>query len=89
MKHSRSFSGDFICMRLARSDTVPLVSCVKPCQAITARVFAEDDIAAGRLRLLFEDTRQKGYYLVTRPGVMRPPLRLFATWLRREAAKAK
>ncbi|ANT59655.1 LysR family transcriptional regulator [Salipiger sp. CCB-MM3] len=57
--------------------------------AITARVFADDDIAAGRLRLLFEDTRKKGYYLVIRPGVMRPPLRLFATWLRREAAKAK
>ena len=57
--------------------------------AITARVFAEDDIASGRLRLLFEDSRQKGYYLVTRPGVMRAPLRMFTTWLRREAAKAK
>jgi LysR family glycine cleavage system transcriptional activator len=56
--------------------------------AITARLFVEPDIAAGRVRLLFEDRRKKGYYLVTRPGVMRPPLRHFVSWLRREAAKA-
>ena len=55
--------------------------------AITARLFAEPDIAAGRLRILFEDGRKKGYFLVTRPGVSRPPLRHFVTWLRREAAK--
>ena len=52
--------------------------------AITARVFVEEDIAAGRLRVLHEDVRQKGYYLVTRPGVMRPPLRDFVRWLRRQ-----
>lgn len=56
--------------------------------AITARLFAEPDLAAGRLRILFEDRRKKGYWLVTRPGVARPPLRHFVTWLRREAAKA-
>ncbi len=56
--------------------------------AITARLFVEPDIAAGRVRLLFEDSRKKGYWLVTRPGVMRPPLRHFVSWLRREAAKA-
>ncbi|MEQ5871128.1 LysR family transcriptional regulator [Sagittula sp. NFXS13] len=55
--------------------------------AILARVFAEPDIAAGRLRVLFEDTRSKGYWIVTRPGVARPPLKAFLTWLRREAAK--
>ena len=56
--------------------------------AITARVFVEGDIEAGRLRLLFEDSRHKGYHLVTRPGVQRPPLRHFTRWLRREAAKS-
>lgn len=55
--------------------------------AILARVFAEEDIAAGRLRVLFEDTRSKGYWIVTRPGVHRPPLKAFLAWLRREAAK--
>ena len=55
--------------------------------AIIARVFVEPDIAAGRLRLLFEDQRQKGYYLVTRAGQpLRPPARAFVTWLRRQAA---
>ncbi|MAE90230.1 MAG: LysR family transcriptional regulator [Pelagibaca sp.] len=56
--------------------------------AITARLFVEPDIQAGRLRLLFEDPRKKGYYLVTRPGVARSPLRHFVSWLRREAVKA-
>ncbi|WP_037371083.1 LysR family transcriptional regulator [Salipiger mucosus] len=56
--------------------------------AITARVFVDEDIAAGRLRLIYEDTRKKGYWLVMRPGVMRPALRRFITWLRREAAKS-
>jgi LysR family glycine cleavage system transcriptional activator len=55
--------------------------------AIVARVFAEPDIAAGRLRLLFEDSLEKGYWIVTRPGVPRPPLAAFLRWLRREAAK--
>lgn len=53
--------------------------------AITARVFVEEDIAAGRLRVLYEDNHKKGYYLVTRPGVMRAPLRQFVRWLRRQA----
>ncbi len=53
--------------------------------AITAKVFVEADIAAGRLRLLFEDSQTKGYYLVTRPGVQRPAVRDFVQWLRREA----
>ncbi|MBU2962565.1 LysR family transcriptional regulator [Citreicella sp. C3M06] len=56
--------------------------------AITARLFVEQDLVAGRLRLLFQDARQKGYWMVTRPGIPRPPLRHFVSWLRREAAKA-
>lgn len=53
--------------------------------AITAKVFVEADIGAGRLRLLFEDQQEKGYYIVTRPGVQRPMVREFVRWLRREA----
>ncbi|KEP70245.1 LysR family transcriptional regulator [Thioclava dalianensis] len=49
--------------------------------AITARVWVEEDLEAGRLRLLFEDSAQKGYYVVTRPGVQRPQLRAFISWL--------
>ncbi len=50
--------------------------------AVTAGAFAEADIAAGRLRLLFEDRRKKGYYIVTRPGAMRPQARILHRWIR-------
>lgn len=53
--------------------------------AVTVRVFAERDIAAGRLRELYvEESDDAGYHIVTRPGVMRPALKDFVTWLRRE-----
>ncbi len=52
----------------------------------TARAFVEEDIAAGTLRVLYEDPRpNSGYYIVTRPGVMRPPLKAFARWLKTQA----
>lgn len=54
--------------------------------AVTARLFVEGDIRAGRLRLLFEEPEARAYHLVTRPGALRPPARAFARWLRREAA---
>ena len=54
--------------------------------AVVVRTFVEDDIAAGRLRVLQqEDTPDAGYYVVTRPGVMRPVQKSFLQWLRREA----
>ncbi|MDA7426132.1 LysR family transcriptional regulator [Thalassococcus lentus] len=56
--------------------------------AITAAVFVQQDIEAGRLKLLYEDARKGGYYLVTRPGVHRPPLRDFLRWLRSEVRKS-
>ncbi len=52
--------------------------------AISTRVSVEEDLRAGRLRLLFEEADENGYHIVTAPGVMRPPLRDFVTWLRRE-----
>ncbi|OOY16590.1 LysR family transcriptional regulator [Thioclava sp. DLFJ4-1] len=56
--------------------------------AVTALVWVAGDIAAGRLRLLFEDSEEKGYYTVTRPGVRRPALRQFMSWLFKQAAHA-
>jgi len=53
--------------------------------AVTVREWVRQDITAGRLRLLFEETEDTGYYVVTRPGVLRPPAKAFVTWLRRQA----
>lgn len=58
--------------------------------ALTAKIFVEDDIAAGRVILLFEDSDRGGtvgYHLARRPGPERPALRAFARWLRREAPR--
>ncbi len=44
----------------------------------------ERDLAEGRLIALFEEPPgDLGYYIATRPGVLRPPLRAFVAWLRR------
>ncbi|MFC2968460.1 LysR family transcriptional regulator [Acidimangrovimonas pyrenivorans] len=55
--------------------------------AVIARAFVAADIAAGRLRLLFEDDSRKGYFLVTPQGVMRPAVKAFAQWALRQAAQ--
>ncbi|SNR63491.1 LysR family transcriptional regulator [Puniceibacterium sediminis] len=52
--------------------------------AISTRISVEEDLRSGRLRLLFEESDENGYHIVTAPGVMRPPLRDFVTWLRRQ-----
>lgn len=49
----------------------------------TTRMFVEEDIASGRVRVLFEDEHEStGYWIVTRPGVLRPAARAFVRWLR-------
>ncbi|MEM8730880.1 MAG: LysR family transcriptional regulator [Pseudomonadota bacterium] len=53
--------------------------------AITTRIAVSEDVAAGRLCLLFEEDIHKGYYLATRPGVQRDKLRAFVQWIRAEA----
>lgn len=54
--------------------------------AATTLAFIEADVARGDLRVLFEDKgRGVGYFLLHRPGVLRPAARAFATWIRREA----
>ena len=52
----------------------------------TARTFVEDELKSGRLVVLSSEKDAGGYYLVTRPGVLRPPVKIFVTWLKREAA---
>lgn len=52
--------------------------------AVTARALIEDDLAAGRLLLLFEDRSKIGYFIVTRPGFHRASLQKFERWLRRQ-----
>jgi len=53
--------------------------------AVTVRRFVERDIVAGRLRVLHEEKGTgTGYYIVTRSGVMRAPLKSFITWIKRD-----
>ena len=54
--------------------------------AVTVRHFVEADIQSNRLCVLHEDaTAGVGYHLVTRPGVQRPPLKAFVSWIRKAA----
>jgi LysR family glycine cleavage system transcriptional activator len=56
--------------------------------ALSTRVNVERDLAAGRVVVLQEETAPgRGYHIVTRPGVQRPPLKAFVGWLRRQAPK--
>ncbi len=52
----------------------------------TARPFVEEEIRSGQLIELFPETAFGTYYIVTRPGVLRPPVRAFVKWLKRQAA---
>lgn len=42
------------------------------------------DIEAGKLVELFRDAGDTGYFIVTRPGVLRPSAKAFVNWLRRQ-----
>ena len=55
--------------------------------AITTWIGVEEDLKSGRLLALFEDAGEAGYHIVTRPGILRPALRDFIRWLRREVAE--
>ena len=52
--------------------------------AVSVRDFVAEDLEAGRLVELFCEDDARGYHIVTRPGVQRPQLRAFVTWLRRQ-----
>ena len=56
--------------------------------SLSTRVNVERDLAAGRVVVLHEeDAPGRGYYIVTRPGVQRPPLKAFVAWLHRQAPR--
>ena len=52
----------------------------------TARPFVEDEILSGRLVQLFSEKAFGIYYIKTRPGVLRRPVKDFIDWLKRQAA---
>ena len=54
--------------------------------SLTVRQWVEDDVAAGRLQLLFEEPEDTAYYIVTRPRAARSKARAFIGWLRQQAA---
>ncbi len=48
-------------------------------------IISEDDVSAGRLVVLFQDSEPgRGYHVVTRPGEKRPALKTFLSWLLRQ-----
>ena len=51
----------------------------------TARSFVDEDIQAGLLVELFSEPDFGGYYIITRPGALRPPVLSFVNWLRRHS----
>ena len=54
--------------------------------SLTTTVVVERELASGPLQVLFEDPQPDvGYFIVTRQGVLRPPLKAFVNWLRRHA----
>ncbi len=54
--------------------------------AVAAHAFVTADIACGLLQEMYRDPAPTGYYLLTRPGVQRPPLRAFLRWALRQVA---
>ncbi len=51
---------------------------------ITVQHFVQSDIDAGRLRILFQARAGGDYHILTRPGVLRAPVKTFVAWLRRQ-----
>jgi LysR family glycine cleavage system transcriptional activator len=52
----------------------------------TARPFVEQELRSGQLIELFSDEAFGTYYIATRPGVLRPPVKTFVKWLKQQAA---
>ncbi len=51
----------------------------------TARCFVDKEIQSGQLLELSSENDTGGYHIVTRPGVLRPTVRAFVKWLKRQA----
>ena len=55
---------------------------------VTVRHFVEPDIQAGRIVELYVEPDTRGYYIVTGKTALRPPVKTFVGWLRRQARAA-
>jgi LysR family glycine cleavage system transcriptional activator len=54
----------------------------------TARCFVEREIRSGQLVVLSSENDTGGYYIITRPGAVRPPVRAFVRWVKQQAASS-
>ena len=52
--------------------------------AVTVRQFVEADIVAGRIVELFTEPDSRGYYIVTSKSALRPAVKTFLGWLKRQ-----
>ncbi|WP_113912497.1 LysR family transcriptional regulator [Roseovarius dicentrarchi] len=81
------FRGDLSTLRGTSVTQVPgnlMLDGVRAGQGIAVLTMSsvEADVAAGRLRVLFSETGETGYFIVTRPGILRPHAKSFLRWLR-------
>jgi LysR family glycine cleavage system transcriptional activator len=51
----------------------------------TPRIFVDEEIRSGQLLEVSSESDVGGFHIVTHPGVLRPPVRAFVTWLKRQA----
>ncbi|MDP5219630.1 LysR family transcriptional regulator [Ruegeria sp. 2205SS24-7] len=54
---------------------------------ITVRHFVQQDILSGRLVELYAEPDTRGYHIVTGQGALRPTVRTFVGWLKRQASE--
>lgn len=54
---------------------------------ITVRHFVQQDIASGRLVELYAEPDTRGYHIVTGQGALRPTVKTFVGWLKRQASE--
>lgn len=52
---------------------------------VTAEIWVKLDLDEGRLVKLFEDDKDFGYFIVTKPGIKRAALKAFLKWLKSKA----
>jgi DNA-binding transcriptional LysR family regulator len=51
----------------------------------TPRIFVDEEIRSGQLLVVSSENDVGGFYIATRPGVLRQPVRAFVRWLKRQA----
>jgi LysR family glycine cleavage system transcriptional activator len=52
---------------------------------VTRGILIEEEIRPGQLLELFSEIDTRGFYIIKRPGVLRPQVRAIVTWLKRRA----